>query len=100
MRYRVEMTARSLRDLDMIFDYVQAGNSEHAARWFDGLEQAVLSLEEEPERGTVTRGLRGVRQILYGRRAGVYKILYAVRKRERLVTVLHIRHGAMEDLSE
>jgi len=94
MAFRVELTDRAYRDLAAIYEYIQANSSGQAFRWFNGLESAILSLEKHPKRGTVTREDSRLRQLLYGNKPHVYRIIYSIRERSRLVSVLHIRHGA------
>jgi mRNA-degrading endonuclease RelE of RelBE toxin-antitoxin system len=38
----------------------------------------------------------GLRQLLYGRRPHVYRIIYEIDEGNRIVSVLHIRHGARD----
>ena len=71
-------------------DAVQA----HA--WFDGLEKAVLSLDENPARGAPIPEGGDLRHLLYGQRRHLYRIIYAIDEGNRIVTVLHIRHGARD----
>ncbi len=97
MAYRVEMTARARRDLDAIYTYIHAGSAEAAHRWFNELERVILNLEHHPERGSITRENSRLRQLLYGRKSRVYRIIYSVHPRKCHVQVLHIRHGAMRD---
>ncbi|HEV2296691.1 MAG TPA: hypothetical protein VGR35_22810 [Tepidisphaeraceae bacterium] len=52
-------------------------------RWLDGIEQAIAGLNEFPNRCAIapetdTIGIE-IRQQLYGRRAGGYRILFVVR---------------------
>jgi plasmid stabilization system protein ParE len=67
-----------------------------AERWLDGIEDAILSLREFPNRCPLARESREfpeeIRQFLYGRRAGKYRILFVIRNDE--VRILHVRHGA------
>ena len=91
MAYRVEITARALRDLTSIYQRIEAETSELAARWFDGMERAITSLEERPDRAPVTPEDRRSRHLLYGKKPNVYRIIYAVRERSLTVSVLHIR---------
>jgi mRNA-degrading endonuclease RelE of RelBE toxin-antitoxin system len=37
-----------------------------------------------------------LRHLLYGKRPHVYRIIYAIDQRRRLVSVVHIRHGARD----
>ena len=41
---------RALSDLAYLYERVNAENSEAAAQWFNGLEEAIHSLEEQPAR--------------------------------------------------
>ena len=54
MAYRVELTRRAGRDLACIYRYIQAEDSAAAAVWFNGLEAAVYTLEEHPNRSAIT----------------------------------------------
>lgn len=48
MTYRVDLTARAIRNLRRIYRDINATNSGQARTWFNGLEAAVLSLDEHP----------------------------------------------------
>ncbi len=98
MTYRVELTLRAQRDLAGIYAYIRADSSGQAALWFNGLERIILSLAEHPERGSPVPDNRRLRQLLYGNKPHLYRILYAVRRSSGIVYVVHIRHGAMLDL--
>jgi len=100
MAFRVELTTRAHRDLAAIYEYIHADSSAQAYRWFNGLEDAILRLENHPKRGTVARENSRLRQLLYGNKPHVYRIIYSVRQRSRLVLVLHIRHAARRDFRE
>jgi mRNA-degrading endonuclease RelE of RelBE toxin-antitoxin system len=54
----------------------------------------ILSLDENPARGSVIPEGYDLRHLLYGRRRNVYRIIYAIDERESVVHVLHVRHGA------
>jgi toxin ParE1/3/4 len=96
MAYRVDLTERAARDLRGIYLTINAEDAAQARVWFNGLEQAVLSLDENPARGAPTSEDAGLRHLLYGRRRHRYRIIYAVDEASRVVTVLHIRHGARD----
>jgi plasmid stabilization system protein ParE len=99
MAYRVDLTTRADRDLRPIYRSIDAAVSEQARVWFDGLEAAVLSLEEHPARTPVTPEDRSLRHLLYGHGRSVYRIIYAIDERVGVVTVLHVRHGSRRPLS-
>jgi toxin ParE1/3/4 len=94
MAYRVDLTERAARDLRRIYRTINAEDSVRARDWFNGLEKAVFSLDEHPSRAPVTLEDDTRRHLLYGRKPNVYRIIYAIDERNRVVTVLHIRHGA------
>ena len=100
MAFRVELTSRAQRDLAAIYEYIHAGSSIHAFHWFNGLEDAILSLENHPERGTLTRENSRLRQLLYGTKPHTYRIIYSIQPRSRRVLVVHIRHGARRGFRE
>jgi hypothetical protein len=56
----------------------------------------ILSLDQNPARGAVIREDANLRQLLYGCRRYVYRIIYAIDESASVVTVLHIRRGARE----
>jgi plasmid stabilization system protein ParE len=45
MTYRVELTVRAAHDLNHLFEEINARESAAAARWYNGLEKAVYTLE-------------------------------------------------------
>lgn len=91
MPYRVEITERALRDLSLLYTQINAASSMQAARWFNRLENAILSLEQFPMRGTRTPEDARLRQLLHGRKSYVYRVIYEINERKATVYVLHIR---------
>ena len=100
MPYLVRLSDRALRDLELIYEYVRAAQSDKAFAWFNGLEEAIYGLEKYPNRGAVTPERNNLRHLLYGKRAHIYRIIYRVDERRKAVTILHIRHGARARLTE
>lgn len=99
MAWRVDLTARAERDLEQIFQFIDATESAAAARWFDGLEDAIQSLSILPERGAATHYDPNLRFLLYGNRPHTYRILYRIHARPDRVTITHVRHGARRPLA-
>jgi plasmid stabilization system protein ParE len=97
--YRVDLTDRAARDLRHLYRTINAENSAQARAWFNGLERIILSLDQNPARGVVIREDANLRQLLYGRRRYVYRIIYAIDEPGSVVTVLHIRRGARDALT-
>jgi plasmid stabilization system protein ParE len=101
MTFRVEISADAERDAEAILEWLlseQAG--ETGVRWFVELERAIKSLASFPERCAPApenqRFPFEVRQLLYGRKPHVYRILFTVEG--DTVQVLHIRHGRRQVL--
>ena len=54
MAYLVNLTARAGRDLAHLYQEINAENSDAALKWYRGLKDSILSLEEQPNRCPVT----------------------------------------------
>lgn len=94
MAYLVSITSRAERDLELLYEEIGAAGSDAARKWYEGLKKQILSLEEFPNRCPVTPEKKTVRHLLYGRRHGVYRVIFRVIERQKVVEVLHVRHGA------
>ena len=93
--YLVNITARAERDLALLYEEIDAGRSGAARRWYQGLKQAILGLEDQPYIWPTTHEVRLLRHILYGHRPhSVYRVIYRVLEKRKTVDVLHIRHGS------
>ncbi|HMD85225.1 MAG TPA: type II toxin-antitoxin system RelE/ParE family toxin [Terriglobia bacterium] len=101
MAFRVEQTLKAKRDLDLILEWLLTQYAgERGLRWFQGLKEAVASLPELPQRCPLAPEnaefpFEG-RQLLYGRKPHVYRILFAIEG--DTVVVLHIRHARRQPL--
>jgi toxin ParE1/3/4 len=96
MAYRVDLTKRAARNLRRIYLTINAEDSAQARAWFNGLEKVILGLDEYPARGVAVPEGDDLRQLLYGRKGHCYRIIYAIDEGNRVVTVLHIRHGSRD----
>ncbi len=94
MAYLINVTARAERDLALLFYEINAEHSNAALKWYRGLKEAILSLDEHPSRCPVTPENRNLRHLLYGHKPHVYRVIYRIAEKRRQVDVLHIRHGA------
>jgi toxin ParE1/3/4 len=83
------MASRAERDLVYLDDEINTQHSDAARRWYLGLKEAILRLEEAPQRCPVTRKSDKLRHLLYGHRPHIYRVL----EKTQQVEVLHIRHG-------
>ena len=94
MAYLVKITSRAGRDLAHLYEVIHTEQSDAALKWYQGLKNAILSLEEQPNRCPVTRKKDQLRHLLYGDKPHIYRVIYRVLERQKRVEVLHIRHGA------
>ena len=93
MAYVVNITSRAERDLGGLYGEIDAEYSDTAREWYLGLKQAILSLEQHPNRCPLTRRRGNLRHLLYGHKPHIYRVIYRVRERQKQVEVLHISHG-------
>ena len=94
MAYLVNITSRAERDLARIYERINAHDSDAASEWYHGFKQAILSLEEQPNRCPVTPENGKLRHLLYGNKPHIYRAIYRVMEKQKQVEVLHIGHGA------
>jgi plasmid stabilization system protein ParE len=103
MAFRVEITENAERRrpggiLEWLISQ-QAG--EAGLRWFQGLEKAIASLAALPGRCPLAPENEPfpfeVRQLLYGRRPHVYRVMFKVES--ETVYILHIWHGRRKPIS-
>ena len=96
MDFRVELSDQAQGDIAAIYEWLQSQQAGDAGeQWFVALRTAITSLANLPSRCPLAPESQDspveVRQLLYGRRPHVYRILFAIER--DVVQVLHIRHG-------
>ena len=100
MAYRVEIARGAESDLEELYLWVVERAPQQGAAWFNGLERAILALDQHPDRCPVAPESIGrdhpVRVLSYGRRPHVYRILFTVDHRATVVRVVHVRRGARQ----
>lgn len=94
MEYLVELSGRALRDLAGIYVEINAENSDAARQWYLGLREAILSLEQHPNRCPFIQSNVAIRCLFYGHKPHVYRVLYRVLENQQRVEIVHVRHGA------
>ncbi len=94
MAYVVNFTPRAERDLELLYSHIEAEHSRAARKWYYGLKQSILTLEEHPDRCPVTPENRKLWHLVYERKPNIYRVTYRVRRRPSTVEILHIRHVA------
>jgi plasmid stabilization system protein ParE len=101
MPHLVRLTRRALADVEAGVAYRAQRSATAAARWRAGLLARLADLEQSPDRCPLADeaadlGLQ-LRELLYGRRRNVYRILFAIDG--QTVNILRLRHAAQDRLA-
>jgi plasmid stabilization system protein ParE len=96
MAHSLPITARALRELDGALEWLSERSRAAAVRWHEQILEAVRSLADNPERCGLAPESEWhpgeIRQLLHGKKRGVYCILFEVRG--NTVYILRVRHSA------
>ena len=102
MAYQVALADSAKADANRIYDWVVERAPVRGPEWFEELIDTLYSLKQLPNRCPLAReaeeAKRDIRCLLFGKRRGIYRILYEVDEKRQTVWILHIRHGALRDL--
>jgi plasmid stabilization system protein ParE len=101
MKYRVVIEPSARIAIRRAARWIEENRSpEIAIRWTRGLERAIATLESMPTRCPVAAENDEfpyeIRELLYGRRPNVYRIVFTVRGDS--VSVLFVHHAARDEL--
>ena len=100
MNYEVIILPAAEAELEQAYLWLAQRAPEAAAKWYNGLLEAVIKLETFPQRCPYAPERdafdHDIRQLLYGKHQHAYRILFDVVG--QTVRVLHIRHGARQRL--
>jgi plasmid stabilization system protein ParE len=103
MAYRVSLAAPAETDAYAAFERIREAAPMHAEKWLTGLFRAILSLEEIPARCPVIPEAIELgypaRHLQYGKRKGVYRIIFHIREDEQHVRVLRIWHASRDAIN-
>lgn len=95
-RFQVVLQPEAIEGMESAYHFIEAQSPNAADKWLTGLIEAVESLASFPNRCPVAPENdvfeREIRQLLYGRRNRIYRILFTIDA--DTVHVLHIRHGS------
>lgn len=106
MEYDVEIAPSGLLDIEAASDWMKQNAPAKADAWLSGLLDAILSLETFPRRCPIAPESedigREIRQLFYGKRSQMYRILFAIVKdketSQEIVRVHRLRHTAQAPL--
>jgi plasmid stabilization system protein ParE len=95
VKYRVIVEPPARANLDEAYLWIAERNPAAAIKWFNGLEAAIRTLEDFPQRWPLAEESKvfevEIRQLIYGKRVGAYRVLFTIEGES--VHVLHVRHG-------
>ena len=100
MSYEIVMSEPAETEASDGFLWLNRLSPEFAARWYDGLLEAITSLDTFPRRCPLAPENddfpdTDVRQLIYRQGRTVYRILFCIIEPDT-VRVLHIRHAARQ----
>ena len=102
MNYQIVIQPNAQTDIERAYRWLLERAPTRAVTWYNGLQQAIDSLQSLPERCSLAPEdeyfSEEIRQLLYGRRGGVYRILFTIV--DNIVHILHVRHSAQDILRE
>ena len=100
MAYRVDIARSAEAELEELYLWVVERAPQQGTVWFNGLEQAILSLDRHPERCAIAPESfnpdHPVRVLHYGRSPHVYRVFFAIDHGAKIVRVVHVRRGARQ----
>ena len=100
MAYRVELAKTAEAELEELYLWVVDRAPSQGAAWFNGLERAILSLEQLPKRCRIAPESfdpdQPVRAFNYGHSPHVYRVFFTIDETAKAVRVVHIRRGARQ----
>ena len=100
MKYRIEISAPAEAEIKAAYLWIHRDSPGNAKRWRERLLTCIRTLQRQPDHCPLapeaTAFKQEIRQLLYGKRRGVYRILFTVAG--NVVQILHVRHGARQFL--
>ncbi len=102
MKYDVRFQPAAAKDLDEAYLHAAKHAPQTAARWLNRFQNALQTLEQNPERCALAPenrwSHRELRQYLYGKRPHVYRAVYTIEA--HTVWIIRIRRAARRLLSK
>ncbi len=100
MMYRIEIIPQAYEEIETIANWIAEDSETRANQLYHGIMGAIGSLSSLPERcAKAPEHLlfsADVRQLLYGRSRGKYRILFTITG--KIVRVLHIVHSSKQHI--
>ncbi|WP_204103179.1 MULTISPECIES: type II toxin-antitoxin system RelE/ParE family toxin [Spirulina sp. CCY15215] len=101
MVFQVRISRKAEIEIEVAYEWLKKRNANTADRWFRGLMNKLATLQDKPQRCAFAIENEifpeEVRQLLYGKRNNVYRILFVIR--DDTVYIIHIRHSKQAPLT-
>jgi plasmid stabilization system protein ParE len=92
--YRVIITPRAGSDLERIYDYIARDSEQYAAGMITRILDAIELLKHLPHRTVIERQNPKLRYPVRSLPVRPYIVYFRVLDDEKVVRILHVRHGA------
>jgi plasmid stabilization system protein ParE len=100
MTYQVVVQPSAQAEMEAAYEWTAERAPMSAARWYNGLIDALRSLADNPERCPLAPENEcfpeEIRNLIYSKRRNAYRIIFTIRS--DMVHVLHVRRGARQVL--
>ncbi|MBX3118931.1 MAG: type II toxin-antitoxin system RelE/ParE family toxin [Fimbriimonadaceae bacterium] len=102
MSYKIILQPSAEVGIIEAHDYIAERAPEAADKWVRRLRMEIGTLSEMPGRCSVApESIKlgfDLRHLLFGKRSGVYRVIFRILETEKEVHVLSVRHGARKPL--
>ena len=92
--YKVNIPNEVIEEIEYYVDVIAKDSIDAALKWYQGIETAIYTLDQNPERYPVAFEDRfhdyEIRNLIVGN----YRVLYRIEN--KIVQILHVKHGKME----
>jgi plasmid stabilization system protein ParE len=101
MSHEIEYSANALREIGDTYLWIKQRGEQTASQWREELIARIETLSKQPERHRLApespRFSREIRQLLFRKRRGQFRILYTIEGCR--VVILSFRHHSRQPLS-
>lgn len=99
MAYKVRVSRPAERDIEQAFIFIGNRSPRAAIIWLDGIQQAIISLAEMPNRASLipenARLKSRYRHLIHDN----YRIVFQVDEEKKTVSVIRVYHSARSPLN-
>ena len=93
-QYKIDIAPEAAREIEDIYLYIAEDSPNNAVRWYFAIYDKIQTLKDFPARCPIAFEDRyydyEIRHLIFGN----YRVLYRIQ--DKIVQILHIKHGAQE----